>query len=582
MPGRTCKYLFCLLLLAVMGATPLFSKDKVTVAVLPFSVHSAENIDYVQQGIMDMLSSRIAANDKITVIGKEKVVQAMKTVKSKELSPVDIQSLGKALDVDYAVAGSITKIGQGVSIDGKLVDIAQSKTPVVIFTQSPGMDDVISKINDFAQRINQFVLGTAPGAGAPQTGSAAVTALAPIASSTPAGKEAQIISGIKSGRKGTLTGSINPDFVSATTPLDKKGFWMSQKYPTEFRGMDIGDVNGDGLNEIVVIDLNNVYIFQKKDREMQLLQKISGKGHEKYIGVDIVSLTGNKAREIIVSNIFSTRQGALISHTVQSFVLSWSNGEFKRIANDLPWFFRVIGNGQDARLLGQKLSVAASSSTGTSLPFQTAIHEMVWREGRFEEGKRMKIPSGLCIYGLTIDNLGEGKDKIIGLDSYDHLYVLEESDKDLSKIETVFGGKEMLFKSDDVYGGSNININMYGSGEGGEASPYNLYFNPRILTFDNKADGKRQILIAKNDAPGGRILQNLKVFTNSEFYNFQWDSLGLAENWHTKKMRGYAADYQIKDIDNDGENDIVIALVTSAGSLVGRNSVIVSYKLHMQ
>ncbi|MCX5827756.1 MAG: hypothetical protein NTV58_07120 [Deltaproteobacteria bacterium] len=39
------------------------------------------------------------------------------------------------------------------------------------------------------------------------------------------------------------------------------------------------------------------------------------------------------------------------------------------------------------------------------------------------------------------------------------------------------------------------------------------------------------------------------------------------------------ADYQIKDIDNDGQDEIVMALVTSSGSMVGRESVIAAYKI---
>jgi hypothetical protein len=77
------------------------------------------------------------------------------------------------LNADYAVWGSITKIGNGVNIYGKLVDIAANNSPVGIFTLSPGMDDVITKIGDFAQRINQFVMGTPPANAAPVPGIAA-------------------------------------------------------------------------------------------------------------------------------------------------------------------------------------------------------------------------------------------------------------------------------------------------------------------------------------------------------------------------------------------------------------------------
>jgi hypothetical protein len=34
---------------------------------------------------------------------------------------------------------------------------------------------------------------------------------------------------------------------------------------------------------------------------------------------------------------------------------------------------------------------------------------------------------------------------------------------------------------------------------------------------------------------------------------------GPSENWKTRKINGYVADYQFKDIDNDGQNEIVLA-----------------------
>ncbi|MGA2332492.1 MAG: hypothetical protein ABSG75_12095, partial [Syntrophales bacterium] len=50
----------------------------------------------------------------------------------------------------------------------------------------------------------------------------------------------------------------------------------------------------------------------------------------------------------------------------------------------------------------------------------------------------------------------------------------------------------------------------------------------------------------------------------------------------TRKISGYVADYQLKDIDNDGQKEIVLALVLSVGASVSNQSVIVSYKMTAQ
>ncbi|MFA4916636.1 MAG: FG-GAP-like repeat-containing protein, partial [Syntrophales bacterium] len=273
-------------LVAWSGQTGAAEKTKL--AVFPFSVHSAENMDYLQHGISDMLSSRITSNGSIEVISKDAVINALKETQGKELTLSDVYSLGKKINVDFIVWGSITKVGNSLSIDGKLVDITAYKSPVGIFTQCRSMDEVIPKISDFAQRINHHILGTPP----PISDLPDATSSTSIPQQLPTqySQETEIISKIKNSPKGTLTSALNSNFINAAQPVDRMGFWMSQKYPTEFKGMAIGDVNKDGLNEVVVIDSHNVMIYQKKDNELKLLQQIAGKPYDNYLAVDIADI----------------------------------------------------------------------------------------------------------------------------------------------------------------------------------------------------------------------------------------------------------------------------------------------------
>ena len=91
------------LVLSVMAYGSLAAKGEKTVAVLPFAVHSAESIDYVRQGIWDMLSSRIAVTDKIEVISKDSVLQAMKGKEEKDLALQDIYRLAKKMNAEFVL-----------------------------------------------------------------------------------------------------------------------------------------------------------------------------------------------------------------------------------------------------------------------------------------------------------------------------------------------------------------------------------------------------------------------------------------------------------------------------------------------
>lgn len=541
-----------------------------TVAVLPFDVHSSEDIGYIRNGVWDMLISRISLGGKIEVVSKRDILNAIAKRKGQaDWSTEDAYALGKKMNVDYVVHGSITKIGNSVSLDGKLLDIAAYKSTVDVFSQSQGMDDVIPKIGDFAKRIDYQILGQVPPTfGAPPAPTAPVAAASQQQAGSPASRE-EAIDAVKT-RQGTFTAVINPEFINAPqTAIDKKGFWMSQRFDTEFKGMDIGDVDGDGINEVVVIDTYNVMIYQKADKKMKLLQKIPGEPHEQYLSVDVADVTGSGKKEIIVTNINQT--------LLSSFVLQYKDGKYVKIAKDLRWFLRVIDIGGTPVLLGQKM--------GSMRPFEQPIYEVVWKNGKFVEGKRMDIPEGLSIYGLALEPLEkDGPYKVIWLDELDYLRVFEPTEKQIQKIVKFSmsgGSKELLWKSDEQFGGSNNFFDLTDAQRssmiaGDQPKPY---INIRILSYDFAKKGKRDLVVVKNLSTVGRMFQNMKIFSTSEIYDMEWNGLAFSENWKTKKIHGYITDYQIKDIDNDGKPEVVLALVLSYDMGVNRKSVLVSYSL---
>lgn len=566
------------LVAVLLVVATVLAKEKYTVTVLPFALHSAENIEYVRQGINDMLTSRISGSDKIEVTRKDVVQDALKKSGEKELNLADVQSIGQQLKSDYVVWGSITKIGKSISIDGKLIDVTGGKSDVGIFSQSQTLDEVIPKINDFSQRIVQHITGAAPREAMPVASATPAIAPPPVPGSS---REAQIIAGMKSGKgKGTLTSMINAEFINSSDPLDrKKGFWMSQQVKAEFNGMDVGDVNKDGLNEVVLIDGHNIFIYVKTKENLKLLRQIKGKSYHKYVSVDVADINKNGIPEIIVTS--------LNDRVLNSFVLEYHDGDYKTIASDIRYFLRVIETSSGMpMLLGQTYGLGSSMDGQGGKVFSTQIYEIVWKDGQYVSGDKMKIPLGLSVYGLTIDTLGEGTgERIIALDDLDYLLIIKPTDKQLWRILSFgFSPDELIWRSDSQYGGSNnyiANVDKQKQQSTEATQEDSAFANLRIVMYDTNKDGKKEMIIVKNLSSVGRIFKNLKLFSSSEIYNLEWDGLGMAENWRTKKINGYVADYCFKDIDNDGKPEIVLALVQSVGASLSERSVIVVYELEM-
>lgn len=554
--------------------SPAFAGERKTVAILPFAVHSGENIDYVKKGVWDMLYSRLSSGGELDLVSRQAVQDAIARLNKQELQNDDVRHLGGTLGADYVVWGSITKFGNSVSLDGKLMDIAGGGSPVGIFEQCQNLDEVIPKVNEFARKIQMHALGKVPETVLPRQESYPPEAPGPAAAAVPGQKDSGAIQALKT-PEGTFTSIINPDFINAPEPLDRKGFWITPRYSYEFRGMDIGDVNGDGLNETVVISPTEVHVFQRQGKALVSLKTIEGSKYSNYLTVDVADINENGIPEIVVTNI--------VGGVLDSFVIEYRDGEYQTIASGLRYFLRVIHTLGRPVLLGQ--------SKGLEQSFSNPVHEMVWQDGTYVKGKRMPIPEGISLYGLALDSIdGSERSRLIFLDEYDRIRVYEPSMKRFADLDILGGSDELLWKSDDYYGGSNNAFNrmssLYETQDSGQVMEDDRsttdYVKLRILTYDLNGNGKNEVIVVKNISPTGRVFKNLLLFTASEIYDFEWDGLGLSENWKTKKIQGYVADYQIKDIDNDGENEIVLALVVSFGGSLRQKSVLVAYDFTVQ
>jgi TolB-like protein len=477
------------------------------VAILPFLIHSQENLDYLREGIYDILSSRITVEGKIVVIERSIVERALYEERPMRLDETVAKKIGTRVGADYIVLGSLTKIGNYISLDARLISITEEKPPLGVYTQHKGIDDVMVKIGDFAQDIGYKILGR------------------PAMARRPAEpKYPYLVQPRKVGKIGG--GEI--------------GFKQSQTFNFEIKGLDIGDVDGDKKNELVIMDRNNLYVFKYDGEKMSLFQKIEAGNENNFLTLDVADLNQNGHAEIIVTSV--------IEDEVQSFILEYEEGRFRKITEKAGWFFRVLDHPKEGPiLLGQQRGAEG-------LPVDP-IYRMVWRKKSFEKGPKMPFPKGTIIFGLTMADIrGKGKPEIITLDQFDRLDILSENGKIQWTSSDLFGGTnnyyDTLKKRDE---------NLYRS-----PPPWRVYIPGRILVKDLNGDGIPQLIVNKNDFGGGRIIERMKVYEKGEIRCLSWDENELTTNWKTREIKGYIADYQVKDVDNDGDEELVVASVGSA------------------
>ena len=486
------------------------------VAILPFMIYSQENLDYLREGIYDILTSRVTVEGRVVVIERSLVERALYEEKPTRLDEAAATKIGMRVGADYIVLGSITKIGDYISLDARLISLTEEKPPLTAFTQHKGIDDVMVKIGDFAQDIGYKILGRRP----------------------------------------TIGGPGGPRQRRGTESIDRASidFKKSQTFVFEMKGIDVGDVDGDKKNEVVVMDECNLYILKYDGEKLSFFQKIEAGSQYNFLTLDVADVNRNGFAEIIVT--------AVVEDDVRSFIFEYEQGKFRKIADKANWFFRVLEHPKEGPvLMGQR--------RGSEGIMSGPIFKFIWKKTSFEKGPKLTLPNMTKVLGFTVDDVrgknemmvfgftlgdvrGNGKNEIITFDSTNRLTIVSEDGKTQWKSRQTFGGTNNFYETKKK---TDLNYRP------GTIPSWRVFIPGRILVRDLSGDGIPQVIINKNEFTS-KLFDRVRSFEKGEIYDLIWEDGALTTNWKTREIEGYIADYQVKDADNDGNDELVLAVIT--------------------
>jgi len=157
MDGLNKAFKYTIILLCLLIPVGLNAQDKEKVAVLPFVVQSLESMDDYKVGLQRMFAS-IMAEKGYPVISPDAVNQ-LPSAFSDSLITSDIISLGKELEADWIIRGSITKIGEKISLDFNVTDVKAVNNPFSIFMIADNIDRLAEALENSAASIDNRISG---------------------------------------------------------------------------------------------------------------------------------------------------------------------------------------------------------------------------------------------------------------------------------------------------------------------------------------------------------------------------------------------------------------------------------------
>jgi TolB-like protein len=146
---------------AVAGAEP------VRLAITPFSVKAGPDLAYLNYGLIDLFSTRLALKDKVDVVSKDDVISAYGPPSPDPMAR--LINAGKKTHSTFILTGSLERSEKGFALNAYVIDMKTGKPVLETSEKSPAnaTDDVLmSLVDNTAAKINKqiFLRDTTPSA----------------------------------------------------------------------------------------------------------------------------------------------------------------------------------------------------------------------------------------------------------------------------------------------------------------------------------------------------------------------------------------------------------------------------------
>jgi hypothetical protein len=500
----------------------------VRLAIMPPAIHAGQDMSFLEKGVVDMLVGRA------TVAGLSEAVPVASEDRALDLSAAVAK--GKAASADYVVVTSITVLGSSVSTDAKVLETATGSIALTFSQAGEEQADIITHIDRLADRITAHLSGRPPAAPTPTD----------VQPPSPPPADAAGPAAIHQHPEKLLR-----DLDSDTQPpVDRYGIeepaaasrlvTRSSRMDRQIRGVTVGDIDGDGANEIVCIDRRSVWIYRiTEGRLVKIADMQSGVAN---IAVDAADLNGNGRWELFITQFND--------ETLRSYVLEWEGSGLRRIADKLRWYFRAIDSAGGGRMLvGQR--------KGMEGLFLTGIFRMGYGDGGYHEVQKLQLPGDRNIFGFTRGAVRSAEAVDIIDYSRDHYLRITDSK-----------GREE-WSSQESCGGSDNALVTHSPGDRNEAKI--RYLPSRVHVVDLDGDGIQEVIAAKNEDRAG-VFSRLRIFKQGRLEVLKWDSMGLVPVWRTPSVTKFIGDFTVGDVDGDGGWEIVAAVVQKRQKGIGSGS----------
>ena len=149
-PGTLKKTSLIAIFLILFCCVNVSARDKVSVGILPFTVHADKEINHLGKSLPRTIAENLETAGATTMLLEE-------LPPGTGIGYKKIRDIGIRYGVDYLVWGSVFMAGGRLSIDVKMGTTFDSKSPDSFFSEAKGIENLFSAVNTLSREITGVI-----------------------------------------------------------------------------------------------------------------------------------------------------------------------------------------------------------------------------------------------------------------------------------------------------------------------------------------------------------------------------------------------------------------------------------------
>ncbi len=242
------------------------------------------------------------------------------------------------------------------------------------------------------------------------------------------------------------------------------------------KGMDVGDLENDGIPEIVFTDGEKIYVYQVTDKGLKYRYRYHFERFGTIINIQVGDITGDRRDEIMVNTFKETEDG------FSSFVISKREGKYRIIADHIPFVMGLLGG----HSVAEKGVYFVGQGFAEEELFSSQVAQLHFVGGKVSSFGKFMVPLGFTLPGAVYADINH--DRIKELCFINKNNFLE-----------IYQGDKRIWVSDERLAGSLQDV-QYEVGTEKVSYTEKRQISSPLRVYDVDGDGIPELLLNDNES----------------------------------------------------------------------------------